>query len=302
MADAAPRRRHPPRPRPRARASPGRSPSTRPGPLHPGRHALDPAALLRADSATWCWRGATSAPPTTSRWWSTTRTRASPTSSAARTCWEATPLHRLLQALLGLPVPVWHHHRLIRDEAGRRLAKRDDARSLATLRGRAGPTPATRHSRAWRGGRGLEPRLRRLGQDDLLAVPHRGEEAARPVGVAGRAGLVDDQQQAVAVAVDPELDQPLDVARGRALAPELAARARPVGDVAGPRASRRGSRRSSRRASAPRRRATGRSPGSGRGRRSAGSRCRRRASGGSLFRRRSAAYLWDARRNAKGRR
>ena len=48
--------------------------------------------------------------------------------------WEATPLHRLLQALLGLPMPVWHHHRLIRDEAGRRLAKRDDARALATLR------------------------------------------------------------------------------------------------------------------------------------------------------------------------
>ena len=46
----------------------------------------------------------------------------------------AVPLHRLLQALLGLPVPVWRHHRLIRDGAGRRLAKRDDARALATLR------------------------------------------------------------------------------------------------------------------------------------------------------------------------
>lgn len=53
----------------------------------------------------------------------------------------ATPLHRLLQALLELPVPVWHHHRLIRDNAGRRLAKRDDARALATLRA-GGATPA----------------------------------------------------------------------------------------------------------------------------------------------------------------
>ncbi|TPE50484.1 tRNA glutamyl-Q(34) synthetase GluQRS [Amaricoccus solimangrovi] len=53
---------------------------------------------------------------------------------------EATPLHRLLQALLGLPVPLWHHHRLIRDESGGRLAKRDDARALATLRA-AGATP-----------------------------------------------------------------------------------------------------------------------------------------------------------------
>lgn len=46
----------------------------------------------------------------------------------------ATHLHRLLQALLDLPVPVWHHHRLLRDEAGRRLAKRDDARAVRTLR------------------------------------------------------------------------------------------------------------------------------------------------------------------------
>ncbi|MBP7240783.1 tRNA glutamyl-Q(34) synthetase GluQRS [Amaricoccus sp.] len=52
-----------------------------------------------------------------------------------------TPLHRLLQALLDLPTPVWLHHRLVRDEAGRRLAKRDDARALATLRA-DGVTPA----------------------------------------------------------------------------------------------------------------------------------------------------------------
>ena len=52
----------------------------------------------------------------------------------------STPLHVLLQALLALPTPDYHHHRLIRDEAGRRLAKRDDARSLRTLR-EAGWTP-----------------------------------------------------------------------------------------------------------------------------------------------------------------
>jgi glutamyl-Q tRNA(Asp) synthetase len=54
---------------------------------------------------------------------------------------EAAGLHRLLQALLGLPTPVYRHHRLIRDAAGRRLAKRDDARALATLRAE-GATPA----------------------------------------------------------------------------------------------------------------------------------------------------------------
>lgn len=47
---------------------------------------------------------------------------------------EATHLHRLLQALLGLPVPEWRHHGLITDENGKRLAKRDDARSLRSLR------------------------------------------------------------------------------------------------------------------------------------------------------------------------
>ncbi len=47
---------------------------------------------------------------------------------------EATHLHRLLQSLLSLPVPQWKHHRLINDEHGKRLAKRDDARSLRSLR------------------------------------------------------------------------------------------------------------------------------------------------------------------------
>lgn len=45
-----------------------------------------------------------------------------------------TPIQVILQALLGLPTPIYHHHRLIRDEAGKRLAKRDDARALAKFR------------------------------------------------------------------------------------------------------------------------------------------------------------------------
>jgi glutamyl-Q tRNA(Asp) synthetase len=47
---------------------------------------------------------------------------------------QATHVHRLLQALLELPVPDYQHHDLLTDEAGRRLAKRDDARSLRSLR------------------------------------------------------------------------------------------------------------------------------------------------------------------------
>ncbi len=46
----------------------------------------------------------------------------------------STPVHVLLQRLLGLPTPAYHHHRLIRDEAGKRLAKRDDARALSRYR------------------------------------------------------------------------------------------------------------------------------------------------------------------------
>jgi len=53
---------------------------------------------------------------------------------------DATKIHVLLQQVLGLPVPRYHHHLLIRDDAGKRLAKRDDARALALYR-RDGLTP-----------------------------------------------------------------------------------------------------------------------------------------------------------------
>jgi glutamyl-Q tRNA(Asp) synthetase len=53
----------------------------------------------------------------------------------------ATQIHVLLQRLLDLSTPVYHHHRLIRDDTGRRLAKRDDARAIATYRAK-GKTPA----------------------------------------------------------------------------------------------------------------------------------------------------------------
>jgi glutamyl-Q tRNA(Asp) synthetase len=49
----------------------------------------------------------------------------------------ASHVHRLLQALLGLPQPIWHHHPLLTDETGRKLAKRRGSPSLAARR-RAG--------------------------------------------------------------------------------------------------------------------------------------------------------------------
>ncbi len=54
---------------------------------------------------------------------------------------EATRIHVVLQALLGLPTPHYFHHLLIRDDAGRRLAKRDDARAISKYRAE-GATPA----------------------------------------------------------------------------------------------------------------------------------------------------------------
>lgn len=54
----------------------------------------------------------------------------------------ATCLHRLLQSLLGLPTPLYHHHALVTNEAGDKLSKSKSHESLADLRAR-GETPAS---------------------------------------------------------------------------------------------------------------------------------------------------------------
>ena len=51
-----------------------------------------------------------------------------------RDLFASTHVHRLLQALLGLPTPAYHHHALLTDAGGNRLAKRHDAPTLAALR------------------------------------------------------------------------------------------------------------------------------------------------------------------------
>lgn len=53
---------------------------------------------------------------------------------------EATQIHRLLQALFDLPVPLYAHHRLLTGPDGRRYAKRDRSLTIAALR-EAGHTP-----------------------------------------------------------------------------------------------------------------------------------------------------------------
>jgi glutamyl-Q tRNA(Asp) synthetase len=47
---------------------------------------------------------------------------------------EATQIHAVLQALLDIRRPTYWHHKLIRDELGKRLAKRDNARAIAAFR------------------------------------------------------------------------------------------------------------------------------------------------------------------------
>ena len=59
-----------------------------------------------------------------------------------RDLFEAAHVQRLLQALLGLPAPIYRHHRLLTDAQGRRFAKRDKAETLRALRAR-GMSPAT---------------------------------------------------------------------------------------------------------------------------------------------------------------
>jgi len=58
-----------------------------------------------------------------------------------RDLFAATDLHRLLQVLLDLPAPLYHHHRLITNEQGRKLAKSARDTSLKSLH-QSGATPA----------------------------------------------------------------------------------------------------------------------------------------------------------------
>src|SRR5262249_13359943 len=57
-----------------------------------------------------------------------------------RDLFHATSVHRLLQALLGLPPPRYHHHRLVLDAGGNKLSKSTAATGLRELRAQ-GLTP-----------------------------------------------------------------------------------------------------------------------------------------------------------------
>ena len=103
------------------------------GPIHPGRHWMEVPQFLREIGDVILSR----------RGMGTSYHLAVVVDDAAQgitlvtrgaDLFEATWIHVLLQKLMGLSQPVFHHHRLIRDSHGKRLAKRDDARALAGLR------------------------------------------------------------------------------------------------------------------------------------------------------------------------
>lgn len=113
---------------------------TETGPLHRGRHAIAPARMLaevgdvvlaRRDMGT---SYHLSVVVDDAHQGITHVTR-------GEDLFGATQIHVLLQTLLDLPVPVYLHHGLIRDETGKRLAKRDDARAIAAYRA-DGASPA----------------------------------------------------------------------------------------------------------------------------------------------------------------
>ncbi len=103
------------------------------GPIHPGRHALDAAALIGGVGDAVLARRAMG---TSYHLSVVVDDAAQGITEVVRGAdlFEATQVHVLLQALLGLPVPAYHHHDLVRDADGKRLAKRDDARALCAFR------------------------------------------------------------------------------------------------------------------------------------------------------------------------
>lgn len=111
------------------------------GPIHPGQHRLDPDWMVaHVGDVVLSRRGMG-----TSYHLSVVLDDAAQNITEVTRgidLFDATHIHVLLQALLELRSVTYWHHDLIRDENGKRLAKRDDARALSTLR-QQGATPTS---------------------------------------------------------------------------------------------------------------------------------------------------------------
>ncbi|MEC7760495.1 MAG: tRNA glutamyl-Q(34) synthetase GluQRS [Pseudomonadota bacterium] len=107
---------------------------TETGPLHTGAHQPDPAELISQIGDPVLRRKETGDPA---------YHLACPQDDAAQgithvvrgaDLWHATFLHVVIQTLMGWPVPIYHHHDLIRDESGTRLAKIAHSRAIRAYR------------------------------------------------------------------------------------------------------------------------------------------------------------------------
>lgn len=107
---------------------------TETGPLHTGTHHVDPDALVTMIGDPVLRRKGTGDPA---------YHLACPHDDAIQEIshvvrgadlWHATGLHVLIQRLMGWPTPIYHHHDLIRDEAGTRLAKIAHSRAIRAYR------------------------------------------------------------------------------------------------------------------------------------------------------------------------
>ena len=103
------------------------------GPLRPGSHEIDPGSMVREIGDVALARRGLGASYHLAVVVDDAHQRISEV-VRGEDLFEATRIHALLQALLGLERPTYHHHDLIRDETGKRLAKRDDARSIREYR------------------------------------------------------------------------------------------------------------------------------------------------------------------------
>ena len=110
------------------------------GPLHPGIHRVDPAELVsregdvilqRRDTGMAAYHLAVVVDDAAQEITHVVR---------GDDLFQATRIQRVLQTLLNLPAPLYDHHDLLRDDTGKRLAKRDDARAIRKYRAE-GATP-----------------------------------------------------------------------------------------------------------------------------------------------------------------
>jgi len=118
------------------------------GPLHKGHHRPDPAQLIEKIGDPVLRRKETGDPAYHLACLHDDAAQDITHVVRGADLWHATFLHVVIQTVMGWPVPVYHHHDLIRDDAGTRLAKIARSRAIASYRA-DGITPS--EVRRWLG-------------------------------------------------------------------------------------------------------------------------------------------------------